>query len=398
MDLQPMQPPQDIGTAPPWMRTKPMQVGTTPAPAPDMGMTTMGAGSGGNPGTGDGPAPGFYASGAPMASTGMQFDARGNVIQPPASQLPSASMSPTDLWRQAYGTAPAAPAASAGVNGAARAVPGTDPASPTAGIDIGSQQTWNGGPSVDRTRVGAGGLPNVSTDFSADAQRGADAAYQGATQYMDKDFGRANDALESKLVSQGFAPGSEAFKNEMEMQQRGQNNARTTAALAAQGVGFDQSGQLLARALQTRAQLRGERTDDADRTFAQSLNTANLGLGARGQDLGLQGTKEGAAASVANAGVAAGANQYSTDASTSVALRRLGIDQSNSDYDHLIALINSSRGGVNMPNFGAPQPLDVTGANSIASSNANAAANRSASDRNTLAQLGGAALGSYFGR
>lgn len=340
----------------------------------------------------NGPA-GAPATPAPVTS---MTDNAGNVmtLDPRYAAIRAASgLDPNSFGALPAGGTPGAP----GAPGAAPAgAPGGAPVSNTGGIDINGQEAWKGGPKVDQTRVGAGGLPGISTDFSGDAQRGADAAYSGATQFMDKDFTRDNAALESKLVSQGFSPGTEAFDSEMEKQKRGQNATRENAAFAAQGVGFDQSGQLLSRALASRAALRGERTDDADRTFGQSLATANLGLGARGQDTGLAGAREGAAASTANAGAAAGASNYNTDVNAGVAMRRIGLDSSNSDVNNLISLINSSRGGVNMPNFGAPAPLDVGSAASIASGNANAAANRGAANNAVLAQLGGAALGSYF--
>lgn len=433
-----------IGTAPPWMRQKPMQAGTMPATgdpympvggtAPPSNNTMMGAGSGGAPtdmggmfGSGGGslgnPPTGGNAP-IPMPKPGqappMVASTQAYSAAPAPAENPN---SPQALYRAALAQAaqetqagnanqaafnsgnggspppaagapaPAAPAAA--VNPAARGpVPGTDPVSGTAGIDIGSQEAWKGGPSVDRTRVGANGLPEVSTDFSGDAQRGADAAYKGATQFLDKDFGNDTAALESKLVNQGFQPGSQAYDNEMEKLRRSQGATRENAAFAAQGVGFDQSGQMLARALQTRAQMRGERTDDADRTFNQSLGVAGLGLNARGQDTALQGAKEGAAASIVNAGTAAGASNYNADVSGGVAMRRLGLDQNNSDVNNLIAMINASRGGVNMPNFGAPAPLDVGGANSIASGNANNAAARTAANNGILAQLGGSLIGS----
>jgi hypothetical protein len=362
----------DIGTAPPWMRTKPMQVGTTPAPAPT------------NP---NDPTV-LYRNALAQAGQQTQAGAQNQANFDSGISTPPAPMA----------SAPGNTMMGAGSGGNPGMADGMPPISGTTGIDVNNVQPWKGGPDVANTRVGAGDLPPVSTDFSADAQRGADAAYKGATQFFDQDFARERDAKQAQLINQGFAPGSQAFETEMGNLSRQQDLARTNAGLQAQGVGFDQSGQLLARALQTRAQLRGERTDDADRTFGQSLATANLGLGARGQDTSLQAAKEGASASTTAAGINAGANQYSTDVNGNIALQRLGMEQGNSNISNLIQLINSTRGGVNMPNFGAPQPLDVTGANSIASSNSNNAANRTAANNAVLAQLGGAALGSYFGK
>jgi hypothetical protein len=399
--------PQDIGTAPPWMRRGGSMGNVQTDPAMTGGGTDSFTAQ--TPTNGDPYAPvapsmvpstAAYSSATPAnaAPVTSMTDSAGNVmtLDPRYAAIRAAS----GLDPNSFGALPAG-AAAPGAVGSTPAGTGTGtanqaPISATGGIDINGQEAWKGGPKVDQTRVGTGDLPGISTDFSGDAQRGADAAYSGATQFMDKDFTRDNAALESKLVSQGFSPGTEAYDNEMEKQKRGQNATRENAAFAAQGVGFDQSGQLLSRALASRAALRGERTDDADRTFGQSLATANLGLGARGQDTGLQGAREGAAASVANAGAAAGASNYNADVSGNVAMRRLGLDQNNSDVNNLIALINSSRGGVNMPNFGAPAPLDVGSAASIASGNANAAANRNAANNSVLAQLGGAALGSYF--
>jgi hypothetical protein len=82
-----------------------------------------------------------------------------------------------------------------------------------------------------------------------------------------------------------------------------------------------------------------------------------------------------------------------------LSLRNLGLQQDGMDFQQLMALINGSRQGVNMPNFGGTSPLDVTGANQIASTNNNAQQNRDAADRGALAALGGAALGAgvnYF--
>lgn len=220
---------------------------------------------------------------------------------------------------------------------------------------------------------GAGGLPPINTDFSGQAQAGADAAYRGATQFLDKDFATARSALETQLTNQGLQPGSEAWNNAISMMERNQNATRQNAAFQAQGVGHQQAGDLLMRALQSRGQL------------------FNEGATLRGQDLQRYGIDQST-----NLG------RYNTDTSAELARRRLGLDSNSQDFNQLMQLIASSRGGVNMPNFGNPAPLDVTGANSIASSNANAQANRDAQNRAILAQLGGTALsninwGSLFG-
>jgi hypothetical protein len=283
----------------------------------------------------------------------------------------------------------------------APAAPGAAPATPTAPQSvIGSAPPWLQtqkvgtpvGTNVTLTNVDMGGLPDVPTDFSGDAQRGADAAYKGATQFFDEDFGRDRSALESHLINQGFAPGSEAFNNEMGRMQRGQDAARENAAFQAQGVGFAQSGDLLQRALAARAASLGERTNMADRIYGQTMGVANLALGSKGQDTA-------AKAAISSSGASAGASRYATDAGrdkasldAELALRNLGLASNNQDFTQAMAMAQMARGGVNMPNFGNPAPLDVGSAYGIASNNSNAAAGRDASDRAGLYGLGAAAL------
>lgn len=248
----------------------------------------------------------------------------------------------------------------------------------TQGVD------YNDASNVTLTNPSYDDLAPISTDFSGDAAKGADAAYKGATQFFDKDFAKSRADLETQLQNSGFAVGSEAYNNELDRMERGQNAARENAAYAAQGVGFSQSGDLLQRALAARAASVGERDNQADRLYNQSMGVAGLKLGRSGQITSAQ------AAAGSNA-----ASRYSTDANTALALRRLGLDQDTMDFGQLMALTQSARGGVNMPNFGAPQPLDVGGANQIASANSNSAAARAGADRAGLYGLGAAALGGF---
>jgi hypothetical protein len=302
---------------------------------------------------------------------------------------------------QRYGTAdvtsPDAPGAAPGAPGAPQAPGAPGAASGNPGVSIGGQQAWAGGPMVATSRVSADGLPSIDTDFAGAAQRGADAAYQSSTKYFDEDFAREKASNDAQLQAQGFQPGTEAYNKQMELMQRTQDSARTKAAADAQQVGFNQAGDLLQRALASRAQMMGERNSDADRTFAQSLGIANLGLGSRGQDAGVNSAALGAAASSNNAQTAANSQQYSTDVNANLALQRLGLDSNNQNFSQLMQLIAGARGGVNVPNFGAPTPLNVGDAYSIASNNSNNAANRTASNNNALYNLGGNLLGQYLG-
>jgi hypothetical protein len=171
---------------------------------------------------------------------------------------------------------------------------------------------------------------------------------------------------------------------------------------------------LLTRALQTRQLQGAEGTQDAAIRLAsrgalsgEQFGTMDRGLSGRGQDLsyllGLRGQDVGRDTALAGvaAGAAANANaantsRYGIDTSRDLTLRGLGLQQDQSDFNQLLALINSSRSGVNVPNFGAPAPLDVGSANAIAANNNNAQQNRDAADRGTYANLGATILNGYF--
>jgi hypothetical protein len=246
---------------------------------------------------------------------------------------------------------------------------------PAGGAPGAGGQGGQGGPGNDwDDSLDFGGLNGLDTDFTGAAARGADAAYKGATQFMDGDFTKERDQAKAQLVAQGLQPGSEAFESQMERIERGQNAARTNAAFTAQGVGHQQSGDLLLRALQTRQQGVNEGFGKADRRLA-----------GRGQDIGDRNTNRGLDLS-----------RDSTGLNATLANRRFGLDEDNQSFQQLMQLIAQSRGGVNMPNFGAPGSLDVTGANSIAANNANAAAGRGAANNNMWAGLAGNLFGGLF--
>lgn len=321
------------------------------------------------------------------------------------------------------------------------------------GVSLGSQEAFAGGPEVTLSRANADGLPGLAAgldlngmpklsggldtskfagldlDFNDAAKRGADAAYKGATQYFDEDFGRDTQAMRTQLINQGLTEGSAAYNSEMSRLQRGQDQARTGAALQAQQVGHSQAGDMLMRALQSRqqmaaeqgqnagmalgargaltgeqlasaglasnarGQLTGERERDADRMFGQSMGVAGLGMTARGQDMGQNAALQANSTQAAAAANAASNTRYGIDTNRDLSLRGLGLQQDQMDFNQLLQLIGGARGGVNMPNFGGAQPLDVGGANQIASSNNNAQENRDAADRQALANLGATALG-----
>lgn len=309
------------------------------------------------------------------------------------AHLPNAGGNPDIAAAIAGGGNPAA--RGGGIPGMPGGAGGAGGAGGLAGLGVG-----RGGGAAGGTMGGAGGgagggsgwqppnfddLNPIDTDFTGQAQKGADAAYAGATQFMDKDFARDRAQMESKLINQGLQPGTEAFDTEMSLMQRGQNDARAGAAFRAQGVGHQQSGDLLQRALQTRASRVGER-----------MGAAGLGLGARGQDIGERTSNRGMDINDRNTNRGFDLQRDSKGADIQLAMRSLGLAEDSQGFQQLMQLISQSRGGVNMPNFGAPGSLDVTGANSVASGNANAAANRAGADRGMWAGVAGNILGGFL--
>lgn len=320
------------------------------------------------------------------------------------------------------------------------------------GVQIGQVATWEGGPALTQTRTDATGLPTLAggmnttgmpkladgldtsgfadfdDDFAGASQQGARDAYAGATQFMDEDFGRESDAARNRLINQGLQPGTEAYDREMALLSRGQNEARTQAAFRAQQVGHQQAGDLLTRALDTRrlqgleagqdastrlasrgmlgqeqgqdaatrlasrGALMGERSQDADRLNNQSSQLAQLLLAARGQDYGRANAQDAAMGAASSANASAAVARENMAMQSELERRRLGLSQDSMDFSQLMQLLQASRGGVNVPNFGSPSPLDVGGAYGIASNNNNAQQNRDATDRASYANLGAAAI------
>ncbi len=243
----------------------------------------------------------------------------------------------------------------------------------------GAPGAWN--PNVSPHATDWSGIAGLQTDFEGASRNASDAAYRRATQFFDEDFGRDRAGLESQLANQGFARGSEAFNTELNRMERQQNAARSNAALSAQQIGHQQANDLFGRSLAARGMLGGERERSADRRFSQEMGIANLGLGARGQDLNRYGIDSSRQTTMDTAGLGA-----------DLRLRELGLAEDGQGFNQLMALLSGARGGVNVPNFGNPNPLDVGGAYGIANQANNSQLNRDAQDRTNLYNLGGAAL------
>lgn len=348
------------GTAPPWMRGAPQRGGVGNPGQPVGGGSDMSA----PPSTGDA---GPFTMGRTMLSA-------------------------------APGAAPSAPSTSgAGGPMGSAVLPGQGGIG--SAVSYGSQQAFGpNGPNITTSNVDPSNpnFASLNTDFSGDAQRAGDAFYKGATQYFEPDFARDTSALQTQLINQGFAPGSEGYNTQLDLLRRNQDQARTGAAAGAVSAGNQQAQNEFLQALQARQEQFGEAGNVADRAYNQSAGIAGLGLGARGQDIGLQGSMAGLAASRENAG----ASRYNADLQHQIQLQQLGLQANGQNFDQVMSLMGGARGGVNMPNFGNPQPLDVTGAGSLANQSTMLGNQATAARNAGLYGLGAAALsglGSYFG-
>jgi hypothetical protein len=87
------------------------------------------------------------------------------------------------------------------------------------------------------------GLPDMTTDFSADRQKTIDDIYNTQTTRLDDRFGRDQASLESRLANQGIAQGSEAYTAAMKDFGYGKNDAYNQAmgTALAQGTNTQQA-------------------------------------------------------------------------------------------------------------------------------------------------------------
>lgn len=75
--------------------------------------------------------------------------------------------------------------------------------------------------------AGAEALEGINE--GGDTQALQDALYRRATQYYDTNFGKSQNALETKLQNQGVTQGSEAWNNALEQFNQGKNSAYADA-------------------------------------------------------------------------------------------------------------------------------------------------------------------------
>lgn len=111
-------------------------------------------------------------------------------------------------------------------------------------------------------------LPELSTDFSGDAQRMEDATYQRALGLMNPEFDRQQSEMENRLVQQGIPIGSEAYNDEMARFEKGRNEAQLAAALESVGAGRQEHSRMFD--VNQRARQQGVAEQGQDFGMAQS--------------------------------------------------------------------------------------------------------------------------------
>ena len=202
--------------------------------------------------------------------------------------------------------------------------------------------------------VNAGNLPELPNDLSGFRDRAEGALYDRNTAYLDKDFDRQSDRLQTRLANQGVVEGSEAYGGAMDDFNRNREMSYRQARNESIIGGGDEASRMFDIASRGRGQLYGEAlsggsfanlaSDQATRQGADSAGFANR---ARNQAFG---------ESLAGSGL-------SNEA------RRQGLSESfarrNQPLNEYSALRSLNQ--VNMPQFSpaaqaGSAPADVTGA------------------------------------
>lgn len=262
-----------------------------------------------------------------------------------------------------------------------------DPNSPLRGL-----------PGIDNTTVDYATLPGLEEDFSGMGDRVRSALFQRTSGLLNPEHERAREATAQRLANSGIPEGSERWNEEMDRLDQQRSLSLERAGLDADVAAGDEMGRLFQMALARRQQLGGERERGADRAYSQTLGTRAQFAGER---LGQAGIDANIAAANAQAGATASGHALQAAqaaAANDIARGRLGLDADEQAFTQWLRSGQFAREGVNMPNFGTPIPLDVTGAAGVAQSGANARASNDAAARAGYWGLAGTLLNGAFGK
>lgn len=262
-----------------------------------------------------------------------------------------------------------------------------DPNSPLRGL-----------PGIDNTTVDYATLPGLEEDFSGMGDRVRSALFQRTSGLLNPEHERAREATAQRLANAGIPEGSERWNEEMDRLDQQRSLSLERAGLDADVAAGDEMGRLFQMALARRQQLGGERERGADRAYSQTLGTRAQFAGER---LGQAGIDANIAAANAQAGATASGHALQAAqaaAANDIARGRLGLDADEQAFTQWLRSGQFAREGVNMPNFGTPIPLDVTGAAGVAQSGANARTADAAARRAGYWGLAGTLLNGAFGK
>ena len=262
-----------------------------------------------------------------------------------------------------------------------------DPNSPLRGL-----------PGIDNTTVDYATLPGLEEDFSGMGDRVRSALFQRTSGLLNPEHERAREATAQRLANAGIPEGSERWNEEMDRLDQQRSLSLERAGLDADVAAGDEMGRLFQMALARRQQLGGERERGADRAYSQTLGTRAQFAGER---LGQAGIDANIAAANAQAGATASGHALQAAqaaAANDIARGRLGLDADEQAFTQWLRSGQFAREGVNMPNFGTPIPLDVTGAAGVAQSGANARTADAAARRSGYWGLAGTILSGMFGK
>jgi len=197
---------------------------------------------------------------------------------------------------------------------------------------------------------------NAPQFSSADAQQGAQSAYNASTGLLQDQWNQANTNLDSQLRLQGITPGSEAYNNAMQNQQRTQAQQQDQLANQAVQTGANIANQNYASALagygaQNTAQ------NQAYNQGLSSMSAANSGIGQNySQGLGAFSANNAALGqNYANALGAYGAQNQaaSTQANQNLSAYNAGNAAQNQAYSQALAGYGANQNA--LQNYNAAQ-------------------------------------------
>lgn len=105
------------------------------------------------------------------------------------------------------------------------------------------------------------GFKQIPTDYNQLRNDAIDRVYQGLTRNTERDFGRNEETLRSKLAAQGLNANDEAFGRELQTFDDSKNNAYNAAADSAYSAGATEAQNAYNQDMQTRNQQIAEATN-----------------------------------------------------------------------------------------------------------------------------------------